>query len=401
MILVLDSLFWILGGLLLAVMAYLWFLAGVSLLPEKKHINLQEPKTRFAILVPAHNEVRVLGATLESIERLDYPTALFKTVVIADNCEDETAQLAGEYRVTVLERNDEKRKGKGFALQWAFEDLKEKGQFDTCDAFVIIDADTVFDPNFLEAMDVRIRRGEMAIQGYYDVMDQAGSPMASLSYLGFALSRNLRYKGRTRLGWSSNLLGNGMCFSKEVIRRFGWEATSIVEDMEYAVMLRLNGIKVSFAPEAFVFAEIPQTFKGSRVQRSRWDIGRFQVRNKYIGTLIKEAIKNKDVGYLDTAIELLIPPFSLFVVLCFFLFGLFLACSFAGFSALSRMWFTVMLALVAYILLGLIKAKARWKTYMNLLYAPFFVVWRVGTVFWGYVHKVGERWIKTARKDIL
>lgn len=393
--------FWISGGLLLFVMAYLWFLAAVSLLPPKKHAKPGKPRTRFAILVPAHNEATVIGATLESAEKLDYPAALFETVVIADNCTDETARLAMAYRVSVLERKDEKRRGKGFALHWAFEVLKEKGQFDAYDAFVIIDADTVFEPSFLRAMDARVTRGDMAIQGYYDVIDQQGSPMQSLSYLGFSLSRNLRYKGRTRLGWSSNLLGNGMCFSRELIRRFGWGATSIVEDMEYAVMLCLNGIRVSFAPEALVFAEIPETFKDSRIQRSRWDIGRFQVRNKYLVQLVGEAIRKRDLGYLDTAMELLIPPFSLFVVLCFSLFGLFLAFSFREFDTLSMMWSTTMFALVAYILLGLIKARAHWKTYVNLLYAPFFLMWRVKTVIWGRFHKIGKHWIKTERKDIL
>jgi cellulose synthase/poly-beta-1,6-N-acetylglucosamine synthase-like glycosyltransferase len=396
-----DLFFWISGGVLLAVMAYLWFLAAVSLLPPKKHGNPRNPQTRFAILIPAHNEAAVIEATLESAEKLDYPAALFETVVVADNCTDETAQVARAYRVHVLERKDEKQRGKGFALHWAFEDLKEKGQFDAYDAFVIIDADTVFEPSFLRAMDARVTGGEMAIQGYYDVISPEGSPMASLSYLGFALSRNLRYKGRTRLGWSSNLLGNGMCFSKEVIRRFGWGANSIVEDMEYAVMLRLNDIKVSFAPEAFVFAEIPETFKASRIQRSRWDIGRFQIRNKYLVGLIKEGFRKGDIGYLDMAMELLIPPFSLFVVLCLVLFGLFLTSSFSGIDALSTMWLTIMLMLVAYILLGLIKAKAHWKTYKNLMYAPFFLLWRVKTVFWGYFAKIGDRWIKTTRKNIL
>ena len=295
---IVDLFFWISGGVLLGVMAYLWFLAALSLLPPKKHGNPRNPQTRFAILIPAHNEAAVIEATLESAEKLDYPAALFETVVVADNCTDETAQVARAFRVHVLERKDEKQRGKGFALHWAFEALKEKGEFDVYDAFVIIDADTVFEPGFLRAMDVRVTGGEMAIQGYYDVISPEGSPMGSLSYLGFALSRNLRYKGRTKLGWSSNLLGNGMCFSREVIRRFGWGATSIVEDMEYAVMLRLNGIKVSFAPEAFVFAEIPETFKASRIQRSRWDIGRFQVRNRYLLRLVKEGFRTVSYTHL-------------------------------------------------------------------------------------------------------
>jgi cellulose synthase/poly-beta-1,6-N-acetylglucosamine synthase-like glycosyltransferase len=394
---IIDSFFWITGVLLLGVMFYLWFLAGVSLFPEKKPSCFQEPRTRFAILIPAHNEAGVISRTLVSINKLDYPAELFETVVIADNCTDETARVAGAHGVRVLERKVEDQRGKGFALQWAFESLQKKGQFNDYDAFVVVDADTVFDPGFLRVMDLRMAVGGKVIQGYYDVINPAASPMASLSYLGFALSRNLRYTGRTKLGWSGNLLGNGMCFSRDVIQRYGWRATSIVEDMEYTVILLLNGIRTAFARDALVYAEIPDTFKGSRAQRSRWDIGRFQVRNKYVGRLVKAAIRTRDVAYLDTAMELMIPPFSLFVCVCFSLFGLFLATHHSEFDVLSRLWCTVVLSLMAYVIVGLITAKAHWKTYINLLYAPFFLIWRVGTVVWGYVHKVGGKWIKTER----
>ena len=398
---IIESFFWLIGALLLSIVGYLWFLAAASFLPEKKRVKPREPRTKFAILVPAHNESGVIECTLRSVEKLDYPSALFETVVIADNCSDHTASVALSHGVTVLERHDEERRGKGYALQWAFRELREEGRFDDFDAFVVIDADTIFERSFLKAMDARIVGGETAVQGYYDVLDPAGSPMASLSYLGFALNRNLKYRGRTKLGWSGNLLGNGMCFAGDVIRRFGWNATSIVEDMEYAVMLRLGGVAVCFAPEARVYAAIPDTFRASRIQRSRWDIGRFQVRNKYIKKLFKAGVKNREVGYLDTAMELLVPPFSLFVTFSFLLFGLFLAIGRSDFGVLSRVWFTIALALSAYIVLGLITARANWKTYMNLLYAPFFLAWRVGTIAWGYVHKIGGEWIKTERKNIL
>lgn len=399
---IIDAFFWITGILLLIVMFYLWFLAIVSLLPERKSVTFRRPRTRFAILIPAHNEAGIIGKTLGSIQQLKYPTDLFETYVIADNCTDETAGIARSRRATVLERRDKNRKGKGYALQWAFETLDKRGLFKSYDAFVIIDADTVCDTDFLRAMDIRSARGESVVQGYYDVLNPAESPMASLSFLGFALNRNLKYTGRTRIGSSSNLLGNGMCFSSRIIEQFGWDATSIVEDMEYAVMLRLGGVAVSFAPEARVYAAIPETFKGSRVQRSRWDIGRFQVRNKYIGKLIKASIRKKDLAYFDTAMELLIPPFSLFAVLSFSLFGLFLATHMTtGFHTLSRLWFTIVLSLVAYIMLGLITAKADRKTYINLIYAPFFLLWRVATIIWGYVHRIGGEWIKTDRKNVL
>ena len=394
-----DLLFWVLGGVFIVAIGYLYFLAILSLIPQKNRRRSQEPTTKFAIIIPAHNEVTVIKNTLESIRRLNYPKGLYETIVIADNCDDETVQVVREYGACCFERIDKKRKGKGFALQWAFDHLKAEKKFASYDAFVIIDADTIMDPDFLRATDSRIACGEIVIQGYYDVINPEVSPMASLSYFGFVISRNLRFKGRTRMGWSNNLLGNGMCFSREVIDRFGWGATSIVEDIEYAVMLHLNGIKVSFAPEAKVFAEIPTTFKRSRIQRSRWDIGKFQIRNRYLVKLLKEAIRTRDISYLDTAMELVIPPFSLFVILAFVLFGLFIATSYNGLNALSVIWFSVIATLTVYVLTGLVMAKANWKTYRNLIHAPFFVLWRVKTVIWGYVFRVGKQWIKTERKE--
>jgi cellulose synthase/poly-beta-1,6-N-acetylglucosamine synthase-like glycosyltransferase len=332
-----------------------------------------------------------------SIEALNYPPDLLETVVIADNCADETALIAEGRWIICLRRTDRTKRGKGYALQWGIEQLKRLDKFYSFDAFVIIDADTLADPEFLRAMDIRIAQGQKAIQGYYDVVNPEGSPMASLSYFGFVISRNLRFKGRTRLGWSNNLLGNGMCFTREVIERFGWKATSIVEDVEYAVILHMAGIKVNFAPEARIYASIPDTFQESKIQRSRWDIGKFKIRNKYIGPLTAKALKTKDISYLDTAMELLIPPFSLFVLMAVTGFILFLLISYREFNALALIWYTGISALSIYIIFGLTLARAGWKAYKNLIYAPFFLIWRVNTVIWGYLSEVSKQWVKTQR----
>lgn len=394
-----EYLFWSLGALLIYIISYLYFLAALSLMPSSKGNHSPKPETKFVILIPAYNEARVIEIPLKSIKNLNYPKTLYETIVIADNCTDETAKIVTDNGVRCLKRNDREKKGKGFALQWAFEYLKKKKAFHMYDAFVIIDADTIVDPNFLKEMDKKIAGKEKAIQGYYDVINPSASPMASLTYLGFVLSRNLRYKGKTRLNWSANLLGNGMCFSREVIDRFGWNATSIAEDVEYAIMLHFNGIRVSFAPEAKIFAEIPMTFKDARSQRSRWDIGKFQVRNRYLGRLVKKAIKTRDISYLDTAMELLIPPFSFFLILSFSLFFLFMVTAFTGFNGLFILWLIIISALIVYVMIGLAIAKANWRIYKNLFYAPFFLLWRVETVIRAYISKNTKKWIKTERKE--
>jgi cellulose synthase/poly-beta-1,6-N-acetylglucosamine synthase-like glycosyltransferase len=383
-----------LGGLFLFFTLYLWFLALASSLPERRRNQSSFPEKNIAIVVPAHNEAKVIERTISSLKRLDYPIERYQIIVVADNCEDDTARIARENGVGCLERFDDERKGKGYALDWALTKLKE----DDFDAFVIIDADTVVDRDFLKAMSRRLNEGKQAIQGYYDVLNPAQSPMASLSYLGFVISRNLRYKGRSRLGWSCNLLGNGMCFTTEVIKRYGWPAKSIVEDIEFEMMLVLDGIPVAFAPEARIYAEIPGTFQDSTVQRTRWDLGKFRVRNEYLFRLIQTGFRKRSLGCLDSALELIIPPYSLYWVLLFASYAIVFGLSWGRFPSLLAMWSLILLASFLYALLGLAIARAGWRVYKNLFFVPFFLAWRVGILLKGYFSGAAKQWVKTERE---
>lgn len=392
---VLDIIFLILGLFFLTALLYLFFLAIVSVLPERRRSNWLNPAIKFALVVPAHNESLVIKRSLDSLRQVDYPEHLYEVLVIADNCEDNTAEVVRNADITCWERTDYERRGKGHVLKWAFERLIKEGGHD---AYAVIDADTIVDRNFLKAVNQRISEGAKAVQGYYDVLHPERSPMGSLSYLGFVLSRNLRYKGRTRLGWTTNLLGNGMCFTKEVIERFGWCATSIVEDIEYEMFLLMNGIKVVFAPEARIYAEIPDTFSKSKVQRGRWDTGKFEVRNKYLPKLIREGIRKKDFSYFDAAMELLIPPFSLFVIMVFTGFLLFLILDFHGLNMNFNIWTFVIVALSVYVVGGLLIAQPPLRLYLSLIYAPYFLLWRLWVVLGGIWHRNHRVWVKTERK---
>jgi cellulose synthase/poly-beta-1,6-N-acetylglucosamine synthase-like glycosyltransferase len=382
------------GCLFLLINIYLWFLALAGLWPQKKKKQANHSLlNKFIVIVPAHNESKVIKRTLDSIKKLDYPEKKYKTVVVADNCSDDTADIVKNRGVTCLERVDSEKKGKGFALQWVFNHINGEEY----DAVVIIDADTLVETDFLRVMNQLLCAGEKAIQGYYDVLDPEKSPIASLSYLGFVLNRNLRYKGRSRLGWSSNLLGNGMCFSREVVEKFEWDGTSIVEDIEYEMRLVLNGIRVVFAPEAKVYAEIPDSFKNSKVQRARWDLGKIQVRNKYLFKLVNEGIRQSKLIYFDCALELLIPPYSLFCALVAVLFLSITVFSWGNHDILFFFWVGNTTFLILYSLIGLMIAQASWRIYKNLLYAPFFLFWRLMTVFTGYLSNAGNEWLKTQR----
>ena len=386
---IVDSLFLALGVVFSLTYIYLWFLAIVGFFPDKKATNTNDRLTKFGIIIPAHNEAQLLPNTLARLGEVDYPKDLYEVIVIADNCDDDTAALARRAWATCWERRDEEHTGKGYVLQWAFEKLPAHGDHG---AYLVIDADTILEPDFLKAMNRRLVGGAKAVQGYSDVINPDRSPMESLSYLGFVLNRNLRYRGRTKLGWTSNLMGTGMCFAREVIEEHGWIATSIVEDVEYGMFLQLHGVRVEFAPEARLWVQLHDTFKATKGQRRRWDLGKFAVRNEYLPQLLRKGLRTGDPSYFDSSLELLIPPFTLFFVLTFLAYGAYLISGQSTIPFLRSLWHFTAGGAFLYTLTGLLYARAGLKVYLSLLYVPYFLLWRFWIVIQGSMTKKHDQW---------
>lgn len=388
-IMIVDLFFLLSGGLFVLIFLYLFFLAAASLWP-KKSVAPVAPKIKFAIVIPAHNESELIGETLASIKRSNYPKELYEVIVVADNCDDNTEEIVRRYGYSCWKRTDMSNRGKGNVLKWVFPRLLEYGNHD---AYVVIDADTHPEPDFLQRINHHFCQGAKVIQGYSQVRHPEFSPMESLAFLGFALNRNLRYRGRSRLGWTSNLMGTGMCFLREVIEEYGWNTRTMVEDIEYEMILHLHGVRVLFASDARINVELHNSVNESKGQRTRWDMGKFEVRNRYVPKLIKEGLRKRDLSYFDSAMELLLPPFSLFCVLV--LSGCVLYALF-GYRGLDRnfyIWLTVLVSLLSYVLLGLITARANGKVYVALLYAPFFMLWRLWIVLReSLMKKKGRQW---------
>src|SRR5690606_19855381 len=134
---------------------------------------------RLAVLVPAHNEETHLPRLLESLRRNDYPQELYDVHVVADNCEDGTADVARGYGVHVHERRDAERIGKGYALEWLLQRVRESAAYD---GYVFLDADCEVTPNFLSVIAQRLAEGQPALQAYYTAADPFVTPVSSLRY---------------------------------------------------------------------------------------------------------------------------------------------------------------------------------------------------------------------------
>jgi 1,2-diacylglycerol 3-beta-glucosyltransferase len=373
---------------------YLLLLTGAAWrAPRRTEPRPDGPSHRFLILVPAHNEERLLPELLANLGQLDYPSSLFSIHVVADNCNDRTAELALLGGAIAHERTDAALRGKGYALQWLMQQIWESGE--PHDAVLVLDADSVVSANFLRVMDTRIARGERAIQAYYAVRDPEGSWSASLRSVALAALHYLRPLGRMALGGSVGLKGNGMVFAADIVKRYQWSA-SLTEDIEYHMALILGDERVTFAPDAIVWAEMPGSLAAAQTQNVRWERGRQEMVRHYVPRLLREAFVHRSFMLFDAAVEQIIPPFSLVAAatLCCLLGGLALG-SFTG----ALIGALLILGQIIYILAGLVLSYAPIKVYQALLYAPAFIVWKV----WLYTRVLAgfdrEGWTRTARND--
>ena len=354
------------------------------------------PQTRFAVLIPAHDEELLIPRTLAGLARLDYPRDRYQVHVIADNCTDSTAERARAAGATVHERTNPDERGKGHALRWLL--LRLLADPASGDAFVVIDADSVVNPGFLRALDGHLAQGAVAIQGYDTVLNAAASWGTALRYVALALLHYLRPLGRSLFGGSAGLKGNGMCFRRDLLSRTGWGAFSITEDLQFHCDLLLDGRVVTFAPDAVVWAEMPASMRAAHAQNVRWETGRLQLLQRYVPRLLGAALRRRSFLLFDAAMEHLIPPFSVLAAAGLGCLG---AALLWGQPVAVALGVFLVVGQVIYTLAGLLLVHAPVRVYLALVYAPIYVVWKLA--LWLTVALAKRRrpteWVRTARSS--
>ncbi|MEI7435254.1 MAG: glycosyltransferase family 2 protein [bacterium] len=400
-----------LSGLALAIPALYLLILTVAALrhPGRRQIDgvfhgLREARQRFIILIPAHNEELLLGTVVQQLDKLSYPRSHFEIVVIADNCDDRTAAVARAADAEVLERHDLSQRGKGHALDWALRGALAQWAR-PYDAVVVLDADSVVNADFLWFMQARLETGAEALQSYYGVLNPLENWRTSLSLAALAAFHFLRPLGRDRLGLPCGLKGNGMCFTKRLVLTYGYPAFSVVEDVELAIFLLRKGVGVRFVPGAQVFGQMTTSAHAASVQRARWEGGRWALIRRLSGPLLREGFRTRDAAMLDAAVDLLVPPFTILTGIS----GL-AAISGLLLAALHTAPLTVGVAsglaavlavemVYVWVALALVRAPA--KIYGRLIFAPLFVVWKLGVYLRLAMGRGGAAvWTRTERQRL-
>jgi 1,2-diacylglycerol 3-beta-glucosyltransferase len=388
----------VIAALSLPALAWTTYLALLALLSRANPTPtyVVPPRTRFDLVVPAHDEEAGIASTVASLLDLDYPRDLYRVIVVADNCTDATASAAADAGALVIERSDAARRGKGYALAYAFERSAADG---FADALVVIDADTRATPNLLHAFAARLNAGARAAQAEYAVANRTSSWRTRLMHIAFTLFHGVRSRARERLGVSAGLRGNGMMFEAKLLREMPHDAFSIVEDVEYGIRLGLAGHRVHYAGEAQVFGQMVGAEAASRSQRRRWEGGRMQLVRQHAGHLLAAGLRERSPVILDLAADLLVPPLTYVALAVIAGVSLSAAWVTLGHGAWwsAAPWCASLLLFATYVVRGVWLAGVGPRAVLDLMWAPVYMVWKVALALRASPSRERE-WVRTTRE---
>jgi len=367
-----------------------YFLISLAGFKHQKEDYGAPPVKRFALVTAAHNEETVIGELLGSLFALDYPRHLFDIYIVADNCTDATADVCRNFAgVTVMERESKTHQGKGYALEYAFNRILGSGR--DYDAVVVFDADNLVSSNFLRVMNSRLLRGETIIQGYLDTKNPGDTWITRSIHVGYLLTNRFWQLGKYNLGLTCALGGTGMCLAAEVLKTYGWGMTSLTEDLEFQTKALLNNIKVTWAHEAKIYDEKPLTLRLSWRQRQRWMQGHCNVAVRYMGQLLAEGIRQKNLAMIDGALYLFQPIYNILIGFSMIFSLLQFQRTFAD-PGWIAMLFTLQFG---YFALGLIMERVRPEVYLWFLYYPVFALTWIPVSATGFLLRNHKVWSHT------
>lgn len=237
---------------------------------------------KYAVLISARNEGAVIGELLESLHRQNYPQELLDVYVVADNCTDNTAQIAEDHGAIVYERFDRKLVGKGYALNYLFGKIYARSGLEAYDGYFVFDADNVLDENYVQEMNKVFDNGYEIVTSYRNSKNY-GSNWISAGYALWFLRESKYLNGaRMQCGTSCAISGTGFLVANRIIRENnGWKHHLLTEDIEFSTDNIIQGRVIGYCEQAVLYDEQPTDFHESWNQRLRWTKGFYQVFANY------------------------------------------------------------------------------------------------------------------------
>lgn len=240
-----------------------------------------------------------MGSLLRDLEGQTYPKELYDVFVVADNCSDNTLQIAEQSGVIALNRRS-RFKGKGYALRYAFKRLFNHYHERNYSAVCIIDSDNLVASDFLAEMNNALCEGHKVIQGNLNVKNPDDNWVTKAIAGNYYATNTLWQVNKSKAGLSAACGGTGFCVSSDILKRNGWRTESLVEDLEFEVLMAKEGRPIFWCDTAKVYDEKPVSPRDAYRQRVRWIKGHMLVLKKHGGKIFKQFLATRDFNLLDT-----------------------------------------------------------------------------------------------------
>jgi len=313
-----DILLWLLFA---SSTVYILFFALVSILWKKRVSEFSEYLTgktmaarqkeyfTYLVLYPAYNEDRVIVNSIKTFLAQYYPYSSFHVAVISDHMQPETNQKLAELPITLLQPVFEKS-SKAKAMQFAMNQLKEE-----YDYVIVMDADNVVNPDFLEKLNESCAKGYKAIQ-CHRCAKNSDNDIAVLDGVSEEINNTIFRKAHNRLGLSSALIGSGMCFDFHWFKENVFKLSTVGEDRELEAQLLLQKIFIKYEPDIHVYDEKVSNKDNFQKQRLRWMTAQIQSLFMQLPHL-PYAIRTGNLDYINKTIQQALIPRSMLIVFAF------------------------------------------------------------------------------------
>ena len=367
---------------------------------------------KFAVVISARNESAVIGQLIHSIKVQNYPSELIDVFVIADNCTDNTADVAREAGATVFPRFNSEQVGKGYALDYGFNVILSQYADRGYEAYFVFDADNVLDVNYFREMNKTFDNGAVASTSYRNSKNYDSNWISAGYAVWFLREAKFLNQARLTLNTSCAISGTGFFISAKVIERNGgWKWHLLTEDIEFSANSILEGERISYTPTAILYDEQPITFRDSWNQRFRWAKGFYQGFWHYGARLAKGIVTNpKGSRFACYDMLMTIAPGMLLTIISVTFNAIIIALAAAGMmstgvmvaSSVSSICFCLMNYLVFMFMFGVLTTFVEWdsihsttaKKIRYMFTFPFFMLTYVPIALVALVKKCNWKPIK-------
>lgn len=232
------------------------------------------------VLIPMHNEEKVLQFVLESLIECNYDRDRLEIIPINDNSTDGTAKMLDEYHykypfIRPLHRNTKER-GKPVSLNDAMQHAKG-------DVIIVFDADYRPGKDLIRQLAIAFDDPEVgAVMGRvipYNTQKNCLTRLLNLERSGgYQADQQARYNLKTIPQYGGTVGG----FRKSIMLETGGFNTRILaEDTELTFRFYTKGWKVVYANAAECYEEVPETWEVRGTQIRRWSRGHNGVMFRY------------------------------------------------------------------------------------------------------------------------